>query len=131
MCLLDVPASRNRGRGLSLALYSPKCVEEKFSEVPHSPGPMRQGFLCTDQVASWPVVHKTLIIPSGCIMAPPWGRPSGPGHNRTSHVRSSRKFSLELAPRGEGSNEVKSSKLPYLLKQSSCMCPLTCSYILY
>jgi hypothetical protein len=27
-----VPASRNRGRGPSLALYSPECVEEEFSE---------------------------------------------------------------------------------------------------
>jgi len=26
--------------------YSPECVEWGFSEVPHSPGPMRQGFLC-------------------------------------------------------------------------------------
>jgi hypothetical protein len=25
--------------------YSPQCVEEVFSEVPHRPGPM-QGFLC-------------------------------------------------------------------------------------
>jgi hypothetical protein len=28
--------------------YSPECVEGFFSEVEHSPGPMRQGFLCTD-----------------------------------------------------------------------------------
>jgi hypothetical protein len=27
-------------------LYSPECVEGEFSEVPHSSGPMRQGFLC-------------------------------------------------------------------------------------
>jgi hypothetical protein len=55
-------------------------VVEEFSEVPHSPGPMRQGFLCTDQVASRPVVHKTLILPSGCIMAPPGVGPSDRGY---------------------------------------------------
>src|SRR5215204_6833723 len=26
--------------------YSPECAEWLFSEVPHSPGPMWQGFLC-------------------------------------------------------------------------------------
>jgi hypothetical protein len=33
---------------LALRPYSPKCLEWGFSEVPHSPDPMRQGFLCKD-----------------------------------------------------------------------------------
>jgi len=37
--------------------YSPECVELEFSEVPHSPGPMRQHFLC--RVSE---VHSPLYI---------------------------------------------------------------------
>src|SRR5215210_3002484 len=41
-----------------------------------------------------PVIHKTLIIPLGCIMAPHWVGPPdrGYGADRTSALRSSRKF---------------------------------------
>jgi hypothetical protein len=43
-------------------LYSPNVGEDEFSEVPLL---CWAAFLCTDQVASWPVVHKNVIIPYG------------------------------------------------------------------
>src|SRR5215207_7534544 len=37
--------ARRRSRRTTEA-YAPECVEGVFSEVEHSPGPLRQGFLC-------------------------------------------------------------------------------------
>src|SRR5215218_8060069 len=51
-----------------LASYSPSCLEEEFSEVTHSPGPMWQRYFCSFG-DSKPSVHKIQIIHAGHAMA--------------------------------------------------------------
>ena len=57
---------------VNTANYFALCA---FSEVMHSPGPMRQGFLCSIG-GSRLYVHRTLIIPAGRIC----GSSVGQGH---------------------------------------------------
>src|SRR5215211_5049537 len=49
--------------------YSPKCVEVEFSEVAHSPGHTRQGFLCRVSEVRRPTYIRVRSY-AGRIMAP-------------------------------------------------------------
>jgi hypothetical protein len=63
---------------MKLASYSPECVECEFSEVPHGPVPMQQGFLCRAVRGGYLCIHKTRIIPVR-IMTTSQAGPSGTG----------------------------------------------------
>src|SRR5215210_8815685 len=58
--------------------------------------------LCMHQRASESVVHKTLLIPPGCLSEPLLGWASGPGRwriQRTSHTGNSANFTCRIMDR--------------------------------
>jgi hypothetical protein len=52
-----IPQREERGVEPNRRTYSPECVESVFSEVPRSPGPVQQEFLCRV-----PEVHSSSYI---------------------------------------------------------------------